>query len=102
MMANLKTADRVYAAINAGARTQREIRQKTKLLEDQVGDALAYLLLTAGTIRTVTHGSSRLYFPTTPRMVANEPRALRGGVNDSPLSFSTIRWLMPRVRSCRS
>jgi hypothetical protein len=101
MMANLKAVKRVYAAINAGARTQREIRRKTKLLEDQVGDALAYLLLTAGTIRTETHENSRLYFPTTPRMAANAHGAQRGCVNDSPLSFSTIRGLMPRTRSCR-
>jgi hypothetical protein len=101
-MANLKVAKRVYAAINAGARTQSEICQRTNLLEDQVGEALAYLLLTAGTIRTQTQEDSRLYFPTTPRTVANEPGAQREGVNDSPLSFSTIRWLMPRVRSCRS
>ena len=101
-MANLKVANRVYAAINAGARTQTEILEQTKLLEDQVGDALAYLLLTAGTIRTKTRGNSRLYFPTTPCMVANVRGAQREGVNDSPLSFSTIRGLMPRMRSCRS
>jgi hypothetical protein len=98
---NLKVANRVYAAINGGARTQSEICQKTKLLEDQVGGALAYLLLTARTIRTETQEDSRLYFPTTPRRVANEIGDQRGG-NDSPLSFSTIRWLMPRMRSCRS
>jgi hypothetical protein len=102
MTASLKIANRVYAAINSGARTQREIRQRTNLLEDEVGDALAYLLLTTGTIRTVTQGNSRLYFPTTPRTNDEVTRERRETGNDGPLSFSTIRGLMPRMPPCRS
>ena len=92
MIVNLTAAKKVHAAIKAGARTQWEIRKKTKLPEDQIGDALAHLLITARMIRTETDNSTRLYFPAVKQ---------HGLINDSPLSFSTMQGLMPRTSSFR-
>ena len=89
MLVNLPAAKKVHAAIKAGARTQREIRRMTKLLEDEVCDALAHLLLTVRTIRTETDGTTRWYVLTERREVKH---------NESPLSFSNIRCLMPSSR----
>jgi hypothetical protein len=90
MIANLRAANKVHAAVKAGARTQKEIRRMTKLLQDDVCDALAYLILTVRTIRTETDGYTRQYLPAERREVET---------NESPLSFSTIRALMPTSRS---
>ena len=92
MIINLTAANKVRAAIEAGARTQEEIRRKTKLAEDHVCDALAYLLLTVHAIRTASVGNTRFYFPI-PQW--------SGEASESALSFSTMRGLMPRMRTFR-
>jgi hypothetical protein len=104
MIANLTAANKVHAAITAGARTQKEILRKTRLPEDQVADSIAYLLLTVRMIRTETDDYTRFYFPTTDRTVFSVVAEQSGSVNDTPdsaLSFSTMRGLMPRTQSFR-
>jgi hypothetical protein len=94
MIANPRVAKEVQAAIESGAETLSAICQRTNYTPDQVGYALAYLLLTAKTTRTETRGNDRLYFPVIP------PRP-RGPLDDPPLSFSILRGLMPRARSLK-
>ena len=61
-LSKLSPVDRVRDAIRKGARTQREIAQETKLGKDEIGDALANLLLWTREIRTQVVDNTRLYF----------------------------------------
>lgn len=58
----LSPVDRVRMAIQNGARTQKEIRSETKLSKDEIGDALANLLLWSKEIRTQIVDETRMYF----------------------------------------
>src|SRR5262245_9416351 len=51
-ISKLSPVERVRDAIRRGAKTQREIAQETKLGKDEIGDALANLLLWTREIRT--------------------------------------------------
>src|SRR2546422_1898325 len=62
MLRKLSPADRVREAIRCGAHTQKEIAQVTKLPKDEIGDAIANLLLWTREIRTEIINHSRLYF----------------------------------------
>jgi hypothetical protein len=53
---------RVCAAIQRGADTQQEIVRLTKLPKDEVGEAIAHLLLWSGEIRTEVIENKRRYF----------------------------------------
>jgi len=55
-------AQKVYEAIRAGARTHREIAMMTKLASDDVGEAIADLLLWQKAIGTKLEGEARRYF----------------------------------------
>jgi len=55
-------ADRVFEAIANGARTQHDIAVTTKLSKDEIGDAIANLLLWAKKIETKVVEDRRLYF----------------------------------------
>ena len=61
-ISKLSPVERVRDAIRKGSRTQREIAQETKLGKDEIGDALANLLLWTHEIRTQVVGNTRLYF----------------------------------------
>src|SRR5215213_11474310 len=61
-MSKLSPVERVRDAIRRGSRTQREIAQETKLGKDEIGDALANLLLWTHEIRTRVVDNTRLYF----------------------------------------
>src|SRR3982751_2225054 len=61
-MSKLSPVERVRDAIRRGSRTQREIAQETKLGKDEIGDALANLLLWTHEIRTQVVDNTRLYF----------------------------------------
>jgi hypothetical protein len=93
----LSPVERVRDAIRKGARTQKEIAQETKLGKDEIGDALANLLLWSKEIRTKVVDSNRVYFINNPSELvltendANLPR--RKG--DVPSSFSALPGLMP-------
>ena len=52
MLKKMTPAERVREAIRGGARTQKQIAQETKLAKDEIGDALANLLLWTHEIRT--------------------------------------------------
>jgi hypothetical protein len=97
-ISRLSPAERVREAIRKGSRTQKEIAQETKLGKDEIGDALANLLLWTCEIRTEVVDNTRLYFlnecteaPVSPADQPNIPRRKR----DVPSSFSALQGLMP-------
>jgi hypothetical protein len=95
-VSKLTPIERVRDAIRRGARTQREINQETKLGKDEIGDALANLLLWTREIRTQIKGNTRLYFLNDSDQ-ANQDDApqLPPRKRDVPSSFSCLHGLMP-------
>jgi hypothetical protein len=74
MLRRLTPSDRVLEAIRLGAETQTEIGHLTRLTKDELGEALANLLLWTRDIRTTMVDSPRRYFVrTTPGQVASLP-----------------------------
>src|SRR5947209_17802864 len=61
-ISKMTPVERVREAIRTGARTQKEIAQVTKLGKDEIGDALANLLLWTREIRTAVFDNTRKYF----------------------------------------
>ena len=98
-------AERVREAIRKGARTQKEIAQGTKLGKDEIGDALANLLLWTREIRTEVVDNTRRYlineaaaqpeFSDDESYTANLPPRKR----DVPSPFSALPDLMPGKKS---
>jgi len=97
-VSKLSPVERVRDAIRKGSRTQREIAQETKLGKDEIGDALANLLLWTHEIRTQVVGNTRLYFLNEAEDAAavedDNPR-LPARKRDVPSSFSCLQGLMP-------
>jgi hypothetical protein len=95
-MSKLSPVERVRDAIRRGSRTQREIAQETKLGKDEIGDALANLLLWTHEIRTQVVDNTRLYFlnDAVETTVDDGPR-LPARKRDLPSSFSSLQGLMP-------
>ena len=94
----MSPTERVREAIKRGARTQKEIAQETKLGKDEIGDALATLLLWTREVRTEVVDNTREYYvnepsesPLFPQTSPNLPRRKR----DVPGSFSALQGLMP-------
>ena len=96
-VSKLSPVERVREAIRRGARTQREIAQETKLGKDEIGDALANLLLWTREIRTQIKDNTRLYFLNDGVDAANQEDApqLPPRKRDLPSSFSCLHGLMP-------
>ncbi len=96
-LSKLSPVERVRDAIRRGSRTQREIAQETKLGKDEIGDALANLLLWTHEIRTQVVDNTRMYFLND----AADPAGLEEGLRfparkrDVPSSFSCLHGLMP-------
>lgn len=96
-LGKLSPVDRVREAIRRGARTQKDIAQETKLGKDEIGDALANLLLWSKEIRTELVDNARVYMLNETSNAAfdelqqNVPRRKR----DVPSSFSSLQGLMP-------
>jgi hypothetical protein len=107
-------AERVREANKNGARTQKEIAQGTKLGNDEIGDALANLLLWTREVRTEVVDNNRMYFineAAPDRVIFREEaaaskRASQRGLpvedpalprrkRDVPSSFSAVQDLMP-------
>lgn len=93
----LSPIERVRETIRKGARTQKEIRKASGLGDDEVGEALASLLLWTREIKTQIIDNNRHYF-----INQSQELPLRdSGVNiperkrDVPSSFSAIPGLMP-------
>jgi hypothetical protein len=96
-LSKLSPVERVRDAIRRGSRTQREIAQETKLGKDEIGDALANLLLWTHEIRTQVVDNTRMYFlieATEPTPV-EESLQLPARKRDVPSSFSCLHGLMP-------
>jgi len=99
VVSKLSPIERVREAIKKNARTQKEIAQETKLGKDEIGDALANLLLWTHEIRTEVIDNTRMYFinesPETGFFQTDgEPKFPRRKP-DVPSSFSALQGLMP-------
>lgn len=96
-VSKLSPVERVRDAIRRGSRTQREIAQETKLGKDEIGDALANLLLWTREIRTQVVDNTRLYFLNDSAESASleDLPHLPARKRDVPSSFSCLQGLMP-------
>jgi hypothetical protein len=96
-VSKLSPVERVREAIRRGSRTQREIAQETKLGKDEIGDALANLLLWTHEIRTQVMGNTRLYFlnEAEEATAVEDSPLLPARKRDVPSSFSGLQGLMP-------
>jgi hypothetical protein len=96
-LSKLSPIERVRDAIRRGAKTQKEIAQETKLGKDEIGDALANLLLWTREIRTQVHDNTRLYFLNENSDAGNQDESPRlpPRKRDVPSSFSCLHGLMP-------
>jgi len=97
VISKLSPVERVRDAIRKGAKTQKEIAQETKLGKDEIGDALANLLLWTREIRTQIQGNTRLYFLNENTDAASQEDSLQlpPRKRDVPSSFSHLQGLMP-------
>lgn len=96
-LSKLSPVERVRDAIRRGSRTQREIAQETKLSKDEIGDALANLLLWTHEIRTQVVDNTRMYYLNEAAEPAGVEESLRlpARKRDVPSSFSCLHGLMP-------
>ena len=96
-LSKLSPVERVRDAIRRGARTQKEIAQETKLGKDEIGDALANLLLWTREIRTQVQNNTRLYFlnDNGDALTPEDGPQLPARKRDVPSSFSCLHGLMP-------
>lgn len=99
-VSKMTPTERVREAIRNGARTQKEIRKSAKLGDDEVGEALANLLLWTREIRTEVVDNNRWYYINEPapeldaryeKPVPQLPPRKR----DVPSSFNAVEGLMP-------
>jgi len=98
VLSKMSPIERVREAIKKGARTQKEIAQETRLGKDEIGDALANLLLWTREIRTQTVDNTRFYFvceSPESQQVNEETSKLPQRKRDVPSSFSALHGLMP-------
>lgn len=98
VLSRLSPVERVREAIRKGARTQREIAQETRLSKDEIGDALANLLLWTREIKTEIVDNTRLYSLTETAealTIREETLNVPQRKRDVPSSFSALQGLMP-------
>ena len=97
MLSKLSPVERVREAIRKGARTQKEIAQETRLGKDEIGDALANLLLWTREIKTQIVDSNRHYFinESSDLPIRDEALNIPQRKGDVPSSFSVLQGLMP-------
>ena len=97
LLSKLSPGERVKEAIKKGARTQKEIRKAAALGDDEVGEALANLLLWTREIKTQIIDNTRHYFINESSELAlrEESGELPKRKSDVPGSFSAIQGLMP-------
>jgi hypothetical protein len=99
LASKLSPIERVREAIKRNARTQKEIAQETKLGKDEIGDALANLLLWTREIRTEVIDNTRMYFINEcPDLVVSQAGSgpiIPRRKPDVPSSFSALQGLMP-------
>ena len=98
ILSKMSPVERVREVIKKGARTQREIAQETRLGKDEIGDALANLLLWTREIKTQVVDNMRVYFineSSEGLMFHDETPHIPARKRDVPSSFSAIEGLMP-------
>ena len=97
LLSKLSPVERVREAIRKGARTQREIAQETRLGKDEIGDAIANLLLWTREIKTQIVHNTRLYFinESADLPIREDRLNIPPRKGDVPSSFSAIQGLMP-------
>lgn len=97
LLSKLSPVERVREAIRKGARTQKEIAHETRLGKDEIGDALANLLLWTREIKTRTVDNNRLYFinESSELPIREEALNIPRRKGDMPSSFSALQGLMP-------
>jgi hypothetical protein len=97
LLSKLSPVERVREAIRKGARTQREIAQETRMGKDEIGDALANLLLWTREIKTHIIDNNRHYFinESADLPIREEAFDLPQRKRDLPSSFSALQGLMP-------
>lgn len=93
----LSPIERVKESIRKGARTQKEIRKASGLGDDEVGEALANLLLWTREIKTQIIDNTRHYFlnESAELVVREESPEVPERKADVTASFSAIQGLMP-------
>jgi len=95
----LTPAERIKEVISKGPKTQKEILEETKLPKDDVGEALADLLLWKHEVGTKVVGETRLYFMRTSQnqmIESSEETALQSRFDAEALSsFSSLPFLLP-------
>lgn len=96
LLSKLSPVERVREAIRKGARTQKEIAQETRLGKDEIGDAIANLLLWTREIKTQIVDNNRHYFinESADLPIREEMPNLPRRKGEVP-SFSAIQGLMP-------
>jgi len=97
LLHKLSPVERVKEAIRKGALTQKEIRKATGVGDDEVGEALANLLLWTREIKTQIIDNTRHYFinETAELPIREEAFNIPQRKADVPSSFSAIQGLMP-------
>ena len=97
LLNKLSPVERVREAIRKGARTQKEIAQETRLGKDEIGDAIANLLLWTREIKTQIVDNTRFYFinESADLPIREESFNLPPRKGNVPSSFSAIQGLMP-------
>jgi hypothetical protein len=97
LLSKLSPGERVKEAIRKGARTQKEIRKVAVLGDDEVGEALANLLLWTREIKTQIIDNNRHYFinESADLPIREEAFNIPRRKGDVPSSFSAIPGLMP-------
>jgi hypothetical protein len=98
ILSKLSPVERVREAIRKGAKTQKEIAQETRLGKDEIGDAIANLLLWTREIRTQVVGNTRVYSlneSAAATVVPEETLTVPNRKRDVPSSFSALQGLMP-------
>jgi hypothetical protein len=97
LLSKLSPFERVKEAIRRGARTQKEIAHETRLGKDEIGDAIANLLLWTREIKTQIIDNNRHYFmnESADLPIREEAFNIPRRRTDVPSSFSAIQGLMP-------
>ena len=98
LASRLSPVERVRESIRKGARTQKEIALETKLGKDEIGDALANLLLWTREIRTEVIDNTRMYFVnecSESIALYESGQTIPKRKGDVPSSFSMLQGLMP-------
>jgi hypothetical protein len=94
----LSPVERVRDAIRSGPKTQNEILEETKLSKDEIGDALADLLLWLHEVGTHSVGDTRLYFLKVERDGESENETQNGRRSDFDSDVSSFSSLPFFVR----